>query len=127
MGSMKATKNATATDKQQTFFARYAVVLEACARFVHARAIRGHVYTPTADLARWIARDLPTLFKQTFGSNVPSELKEWRVTRMLQDASFLGAYEELDIRTVRGRGVTTVAKPRARGSIKLRLIKGGKR
>lgn len=92
----------------QSFHARYDSVLEAAARRVHALALRGQKYVATADIADWVIHDLPTLTRKTWGA----KLKPWRVHRMLQDAAFLGAYEKLDIRSVRGRGLTPVVRPR---------------
>jgi hypothetical protein len=112
------------------FFERYGSILETVARYVHAKVERGHVHTPTKQAARWIAHDLPTLYRKTFGKT-PKALKVWRVMSMLSHARYLGAYEALDIRCVPGRGLTVVSKPR-KGSGKkiraagLRVIRGGK-
>lgn len=105
------------------FHERYAAVLEAVARRVHHLAERGQKYTPTRELARWVARDLPTLYRQTFGKGGPKPLREWRVKTMLSNANYLGAFEALDIKAQRGKGLTTVVAPR-RG--RLKLIQGGK-
>lgn len=105
-----------------TFYARYEAVLQAVARRVHALVARGQKYSTTMELASWIAHDLPTLYRQTFGST-PKPLKAWRVKTMLSNANYLGAFEALDIRSVRGQGVTAAVAPRG----KLRVIKGGKR
>ena len=105
------------------FFMRYGAVLEAVARRVHYLAGRGQKYTPTKELARWVAKDLPTLYRQTFGKGGPKPLKEWRVKTMLSNANYLGAFEALDIKAQRGKGMTTVVVAR-RG--RLKLIQGGK-
>lgn len=123
------------------FFERYGAVLETVAKFVHAKVERGQQYTPTKVVAKWIAHDLPTLYRKTFGKT-PKPLKVWRVMGMLSHANYLGAYLGLDIRSVPGRGLTVVSEPR-KGSgkriraasagkakvriINLRIIKGGKR
>jgi hypothetical protein len=121
-------KSATAakrpTGDLAEFFERYGAVLETVAKYVHAKVERGHVHTPTKQAARWIAHDLPTLYRKTFGKT-PKALKVWRVMSMLSHARYLGAYEALDI-----RGLTVVSTPR-KGSGKrmradLRVIKGGK-
>jgi hypothetical protein len=126
-------KSATAakrpTGDLAEFFERYGAVLETVAKYVHAKVERGHVHTPTKQAARWIAHDLPTLYRKTFGKT-PKALKVWRVMSMLSHARYLGAYEALDIRCVPGRGLTVVSTPR-KGSGKrmradLRVIKGGK-
>lgn len=106
----------------ETFYARYGAVLEAVARRVHALVSRGQKYSTTEDLAVWISKDLPTLYRQTFGVDVKA-LRAWRVKTMLSNANYLGAFEALDIKSVRGQGVTSVVKPRG----KLRVIAGGKR
>jgi len=106
----------------ETFYARYGAVLEAVARRVHALVGRGQKYSTTEDLAVWISKDLPTLYRQTFGVDVKA-LRAWRVKTMLSNANYLGAFEALDIKSVRGQGVTSVVKPRG----KLRVIAGGKR
>jgi hypothetical protein len=125
---MKTTKRqpARATTNLDEFYTRYSAVLEAVASRVHALVGRGQKYSSTYDLARWIAHDLPTLYRQTFGST-PKPLRIWRVKTMLSNANYLGAYDALDIKTVRGKGVTTEVKPRTRGKAKLRVIRGGKR
>lgn len=107
------------------FFERYGAVLEAMAGFVHAKVERGQRYTPTEAAARWIAHDLPTLYRRTFGKT-PKPLKTWRVMTMLSNASYLGAYEALDVRVVRGKGLTVVSEPRKGSGKRLRLIRGGK-
>lgn len=111
------------------FFERYSAVLETVAKYVHAKVERGQQYTSTKSAARWIAHDLPTLYRKTFGKT-PKPLKVWRVMGMLSHANYLGAYAHLDIRCVPGRGLTVVSTPR-KGSGKrmragLRVIKGGK-
>lgn len=111
------------------FFERYSAVLETVAKYVHAKVERGQQYTTTKSVARWIAHDLPTLYRKTFGKT-PKPLKVWRVMGMLSHARYLGAYDHLDIRSVPGRGLTVVSTPR-KGSGKrmragLRVIKGGK-
>jgi hypothetical protein len=106
----------------EVFYARYAAVLEAVARRVHALVARGQKYSTTMDLSVWISKDLPTLYRQTFGVDVKA-LRAWRVKTMLSNANYLGAFEALDIRSVRGQGITSVVKPRGR----LRVIAGGKR
>lgn len=115
----------------EVFYARYSAVLEAVASRVHALVNKGQKYTSATQLAEWISYDLPTLYRQTFGST-PRPLRVWRVKTMLANANYLGAFEALDVRSVRGQGVTTVVKPRGvpkasktRG--KLRVIRGGKR
>lgn len=113
------------------FFERYGAVLESVSSYVHAKVERGQKYTPTKDVARWIAHDLPTLYRNTFG-RTPKPLKTWRVMTMLSNANYLGAYGHLDIVVRRGRGLTIASEPR-KGSGKrirragLRVIKGGKR
>lgn len=111
------------------FFERYSAVLETVAKYVHAKVERGQQYTTTKSVSRWIAHDLPTLYRKTFGKT-PKPLKVWRVMGMLSHANYLGAYGHLDIRCVPGRGLTVVSTPR-KGSGKrmragLRVIKGGK-
>lgn len=107
------------------FFARYGAVLEAVARRVHALRDRGVKFTPTLELASWVSRDLPALYARTFGREKPKRLKAWRVCAMLSAASYLGAYDALDIRCVRGRGVTTGVAPKKRA--RLTVIEGGKK
>lgn len=123
-------KSAIATPKKVRgelgeFFERYGAVLEAVASYVHAKVERGQKYTPTETAARWIAHDLPTLYRNTFG-RTPKPLKTWRVMTMLSNANYLGAYEHLDIVVRRGRGLTVVSTPRKGSGRKLRVIKGGK-
>lgn len=113
------------------FFERYGAVLETVARYIHAKVERGQQYTPTKSAARWIAHDLPTLYRKTFGKT-PKPLKVWRVMGMMSHANYLGAYTHLDIKCVPGRGLTVVSQPRKgsgkriRSATKLRVIKGGK-
>lgn len=115
------------------FFERYSAVLEKVASYVHSRVDRGREYTTTKEASRWIAHDLPTLYRKTFGKT-PKPLKIWRVMGMLSHAKYLGAYDQLDIRSVPGRGLTVVSTPRkgsgkrirAAAKGKLRVIKGGK-
>lgn len=115
------------------FFERYGSVLETVAKFVHAKVERGQIHTPTKNVAKWIAHDLPTLYRKTFGKT-PKPLKVWRVMGMLSHARYLGAYAALDIRCVPGRGLTVVSEPRkgsgkrirAASAGKFRVIKGGK-
>ena len=102
---------------------RYAAVLEAVARRIHYLVERGQKYTPTHELARWVARDLPTLYRQTFDKGGVLPLKEWRVKTMLANANYLGAFLALDIKAQRGKGLTSIVRPRRRN---LTLIKGGK-
>jgi len=131
---MKTTKRQAArseTTNLDEFYTRYSAVLEAVARRVHALVERGQKYTSSEALARWIGHDLPTLYRNTFGST-PKPLRVWRVKTMLSNANYLGAFDALDIRSVRGKGVTTVVEPRVakkvrRGRAKLRVIRGGKR
>jgi len=106
----------------EIFYARYAAVLEAVARRVHAIVGRGQKYSTTTDLSTWVSKDLPSLYRQTFGVDVKA-LRAWRVKTMLSNANYLGAFEALDIKSVRGQGITAVVKPRG----KLRVIAGGKR
>jgi hypothetical protein len=91
-----------------TFVARYGVVLESAARRVHALVGRGQPYTTTGDVADYIVNNLPTMCRKTWGKN----LRAWRVKNMLANASFLGAFDDLDIVAVRGKGLTTRRKPR---------------
>lgn len=107
------------------FFERYGAVLESVASFVHAKVERGQKYTTTEAVSRWIAHDLPTLYRNTFG-RTPKALKTWRVRTMLSNANYLGAYGHLDIRTVPGKGLTVVSSPRKGSGRRLRVIKGGK-
>ena len=101
------------------FFDVYGTILELVATRVHNQVARGEKFTPSHDIAVWVAHDLPTMFKAAFG-RVPKALKTWRMLTMMANANFLGAYKALDIVAVRGRGLTTVVKPR------MRVIKGGK-
>lgn len=119
---MGVPKKTSRPAKLTEFHQRYAAVLSAVASRVHHLVERGQTFTPTKDLARWIAHDLPTLYRQTFGRTA-KPLKTWRVLTMLSNANYLGAFEDLDIRAVRGKGLTTVVAPR-RG--RLKLIQGGK-
>ena len=108
----------------EAFVSRYHAVIEAAARFVHSRASKGVPFTTLDVVSEWIAHDLPTLYRQTFGGGTPKPLRAWRVRRMLQDANYLGAFAELDVKAVRGKGFSPVAKPRKRST--LRLVVGGK-
>jgi hypothetical protein len=103
------------------FVSRYMLVLEAAANRVHWLNKRDVPYVSTAELAAQIVKDpfKAHVVRDAFWKGV----KVWRVVRMLQDANFLGAFEDLDIRCVRGRGMCVAVKRRA----KLRVIKGGKR
>lgn len=122
----KSYKNAVSVQHIRTlgeFFTRYGAVLDATARRVHALVERGAKYTSTEEVAAWIAHSLPEMYRRTFG-RTPKPLKTWRVQTMLSNANYLGAFEELDIRAVRGRGLTTVVAPRKKAA--LRVIRGGK-
>lgn len=99
---------------KDNFVTRYQSVIEACARFVHEKcAKRGVKHVTTAQLARWVANDLPTLYRKTFGST-PKHLKVWRVKTMISNAVFLGAFESHDIAAVHGRGFRPVKKAKLR-------------
>ena len=95
------------------FTIRYAAVIDACSRFVHARHGRGQKYVTTTQLAEFIAHSLPTLYRKTFGST-PKHLKVWRVKTMISNAAFLGAFGDHDVRSVRGRGFTVTVAARAK-------------
>ena len=99
----------------QEFFDIYGTLLELVAARVQALANRGVAYVSSADVAAWIAHDLPERFKEAFGK-VPTELKTWRVQTMMSNASYLGAYQHLGIRAVAGRGLTPIER-------KLRVVK----
>lgn len=77
-------KNATATKRAKVelseFHERYDAVLEAVARYVHARHERGQRFVTTDQVARWIAHDLPDLYRRTF-EDAPKALKPWRRLR----------------------------------------------
>jgi hypothetical protein len=118
-----------------TFFGRYGAVLEAAAQYVHRRSSStlGRVspsarWVSTYEVAEWIAKDLPTLYARSFGTGGALPLKTWRVVTMLRNASYLGAFEALDIRSVRGKGLATVVSPRRTRSLlqgtKQRVIVG---
>lgn len=105
------------------FITRYGIVLEATARRVHTLAARGQTYTSTSDIAFYIMSSLPTLARATWGKGMGVKLKQWRIVSMLNNAKVLGAYEDLDIRVVHGKGLTTVVRPR----LKLKVVQGGRR
>lgn len=115
---MAITKKILQSDSE--FMERYSSIIDAAANRIHYLVSRNHQYTPTVEVANWIISSLPSLARKTWGR----ELKRWRVVTMLSNARFLGAFEDLDVRSVPGKGLTTVVKPR-KG--KLRLVKGGKR
>lgn len=117
-----AAQQKRAKDELTEFHERYDAVLEAVARYVHGRVQRGQVYVTTDQVARWIAHDLPDLYRRTF-DKAPKALKAWRVKTMLSNAAYLGAYGSLDIRTVRGKGFTTALLRKGR---RLQVIRGGK-
>lgn len=130
MTKISTKKSIPAGEALSEFFTRYGAVLERVASYVHAKVERGQKYTATEDAARWIAHDLPTLYRQTFG-RAPKPLKTWRVMTMLSNAAYLGAYEALDLRAVRGKGITIVSEPRkgsgrALRAASLKVIKGGR-
>lgn len=116
-----AQSTAVHRDNLQTFYTRYTAVLEAVSRRVHVLVSRGQRYVATEEVAIWVANDLPTLYRQTFG-RTPKPLKVWRIKNMLANANYLGAYEHMDIRSVRGRGITTVKASRQA----LHVISGGR-
>lgn len=47
------------------FFARYGAVLEAAARRVHAMGARGEKYLSTEDVATFVSKELPDLYRKT--------------------------------------------------------------
>jgi hypothetical protein len=116
----KAERRVVRGEALEDFFRVYETVLKIVSNRVHALVDRGVKYTPTREVAQWVAHDLPATFRKAFG-HVPKPLKTWRMLTFMSNAAYLGAYESLDIRSVPGRGLTTVVKPK-----KLKVIKGGK-
>ncbi len=92
-----------------TFAERYQVVLEAAARRVHRVAAKGE-YVTAEQLADWLVGDVWHVTQAAWWKGV----RAWRVREFLRTARFLGAFEELEIKTVRGRGFTSAKKPRLR-------------
>jgi hypothetical protein len=113
------------------FFGRYGAVLEAAAQYVHRRSsatVGQTKWVSTSEVAEWIAKDLPTLYARSFGTGGALPLKAWRVVTMIRNAGYLGAFEALDIRSARGKGLATVVSPRRTRSLlqntKQRVIVG---
>lgn len=98
------------------FNERYAAILEVAANRVRYLVNdRGQKYVTVADIAFWIVKDLPARYRATFHGQDPLLLKVWRIKTLLSNARFLGAYEAVGIRSVRGQGITLIHKLRAVG------------
>lgn len=122
MVSKAAVKKKAAKDLTE-FFERYSAILWAAKEFVQrvsrvATQSGEDPFVTTKQIAEHIAGQMPAAYLKTFGTDEPRKLKMWRLKTLLSNASYLGAYEALGMRAVRGRGVTIEGT-------KLRVIKGG--
>lgn len=111
----------------KTFHERYDAILIAARDFiarVQAAAERSgeSPYTPTRLVAEHVSNQYPAAYIKTFGSEDPRELKVWRVTSILRNAGFLGAYDALGIESIHGKGLA-LAGTKSGKRPRLRLVK----
>ena len=122
----KAQAKRQAAKDLSEFFDRYTAILYGAKEFVVkvasvARRSEEDPFVTTKQIAEHVAGHLPAAYLKTFGTDEPRKLKVWRILTLLSNASYLGAYEALGLKAVRGRGVTAIERTRG-----LRVIKGGR-
>ncbi len=107
------------------FYERYGAILQAAANRVQQQAERypKTPHTSIVAVASWIAKDLPDLYRRTFGTENVLPLKEWRVRTMLSNAAYLGAFTALGIVAIHGRGLTPADPPTSGGGLKERSFR----